>query len=246
MQVTVVVPAHNEEELVERCVASLRDAAGHPRLARTDVSIVVVADACCDLTAERAHAAGADVIEVVRNNVGGARAAGMRWALERARGVDRGAVWLASTDADSVVPRHWLASQLAWRNRGAEAVAGTVAVVDWSEQSLVARRRFADHQRALGLGDGHGHVHGANLALTADAYEAVGGMPERELSEDHALWDALHRAGRRVVKAGGLEVITSARREGRASGGFSDLLRHLGAPRRDPAVDGRRPGRARS
>src|SRR5450756_23890 len=53
---TVVVPAHDEQILIEDCVSSLLDsAAGKAR-------ILVVAHNCADLTAERAARAGADVL----------------------------------------------------------------------------------------------------------------------------------------------------------------------------------------
>ncbi len=43
--------------------------------------------------------------------------------------------WLATTDADSVVPAHWLMAQLRHTERGARMVAGTVAVQDWQNRS---------------------------------------------------------------------------------------------------------------
>jgi cellulose synthase/poly-beta-1,6-N-acetylglucosamine synthase-like glycosyltransferase len=55
----VVVPAHNEEAMIGRCVASLLASAAS--LARC--TIVVIADNCTDATAPRAREAGARVLE---------------------------------------------------------------------------------------------------------------------------------------------------------------------------------------
>ena len=67
----VVVPAHNEEELLPACLAALREAAG---VAGVPVRLLVVADACTDATAAVAAAGGAEVIRIRARNVGAARA----------------------------------------------------------------------------------------------------------------------------------------------------------------------------
>lgn len=66
--------------------------------------ILVVADACTDQTVDAARAGQAQVISISARNVGMARAAGMRKLLRRMAGTDPAAVWLATTDADSLVP----------------------------------------------------------------------------------------------------------------------------------------------
>ncbi|WP_432570282.1 glycosyltransferase [Kineococcus sp. SYSU DK005] len=53
---SVVVPAHDEGAVIERCLRALRAGDG-------DLEVVVVANACTDDTAERARAAGARVVE---------------------------------------------------------------------------------------------------------------------------------------------------------------------------------------
>jgi hypothetical protein len=52
-------------------------------------------------------------------------------------------------------------------------------------------------------------------------------MPAVALSEDVALVQALEAAGEPVYRAGDLPVVTSARRQGRADGGFAEYLREL-------------------
>ena len=226
-EIGVVVPAHDEERRIDACLASLRVAARHPALEGRRLRVVVVLDACSDRTGDRvARDRDVDIVEVDHRSVGPARSAGFDHLL-RAAGVADHRHWLATTDADSLVPADWLARQLEWRRRGADAVAGTVDVRDWSEQPASVRHHFERHQRSYGLGFDHPHVHGANLGLSAAAYRAAGGVPHIDRAEDHALWDAVGAAGLRRVSAPDLPVITSSRRDGRAAGGFSDLLRSL-------------------
>jgi len=224
--VGIVVPAHDEAPSIGLCLRAIRRAARHPALAGIRVDVVVVLDACSDDTAEaveRVHGVRVSTLEVDHRNVGQARRDGFAQLLDRLV-EPRRRTWLATTDADTVVPADWLARQLAWRAQGAHAVAGTVTVTDWADRGPLLRTRFGAHQAALGTAHGHGHVHGANLGFDAAAYEAVGGMPGLGLAEDHALWTAFGADDRPVVAAGDLAVATSARRDGRAPHGFSAFL----------------------
>jgi hypothetical protein len=169
--VGVVVPAHDEETLLPACLAALRDAANALRL---PVHVVVVADACTDQTAAVARAAGAGVIGIRARRVGAARAAGMRELLRLTSGADPAAVWLATTDADTLVPPDWLRRQLDYANAGWDVVLGTVTVTDWDGHPPHVPVAFAERY-AFGSGP-HPHVHGANLGIRASAYLAAGGF----------------------------------------------------------------------
>lgn len=223
--VAVVVPAHDEEALLPACLASVRLAlAGVPALDRV---ALVVLDDCTDGSAAQVAAAGVVPVVVRARNVGVARAAGMRVALSRLAGHRPEEVWLATTDADSVVRPDWLASQVAAAARGSDAVIGTVDVVDWTGHppTLPARywQGYGPHR------DDHPHVHGANLGVRASAYLAVGGFPAAAAHEDVLLVDALTAGGYRVTRSGAVPVVTSARPVGRAAAGFADHLRSLTA-----------------
>jgi len=221
--VGVVIPAHNEEDLLPSCLAAVRMAAR--MLPQTAVHVVVVADACTDRTVPRARQGGAVVVDVQARCVGAARRAGMSEVLSRTRHLDPGSVWLATTDADSLVPPEWLALHLRYAAAGWDAVAGTVAVTDWAEHPRGLPPLFQQHYRT---GPGvHPHVHGANLGFSASAYLAAGGFRPRRTAEDHALVDALAAAGRRILRTTEVSVLTSARRQARAPRGFSHLLSSL-------------------
>jgi hypothetical protein len=61
-----------------------------------------------------------------------ARAAGARELLRRTRRLDPASVWLATTDADTLVPASWLRQQAYYAGHGWDAVVGTIRVADWS------------------------------------------------------------------------------------------------------------------
>jgi Glycosyl transferase family 2 len=220
--VGVVVPAHNEGTLLPACLTALRQAA---RLVSVPVHMLVVADSCTDRTVAVARACGAPIIGIRARNVGAARAAGMTELLRLTAGPDPAAIWLATTDADTVVPRDWLQRQVAHADRGWDVVLGTVTVADWSEHPPHAPAAFAARYES---GDRpHPHVHGANIGIRASAYRAAGGFRPLRTAEDHALLAAVAEAGCSVLRAGDVTVETSGRRHARAPHGFSHLLRTL-------------------
>ena len=134
--------------------------------------------------------------------------------LERRAPPAPGRLWLATTDADSRVPPHWLSRQLELADDGADLVVGTVEVDDWSAHPPYVEQRW---RAGYDQRDGHGHVHGANVGARADAYLEVGGFPSLDRDEDVALVAAL--AHRRVVRTGTIPVLTSARLRSRAAAG---------------------------
>jgi glycosyltransferase involved in cell wall biosynthesis len=235
----VVIPAHNEEQMLPTCLRAVRRAAA---AVSVPVHVLVVADACSDRTTQVAQAAGAALLSVDVRNVGSARAAGVDGVLRQFAPVGTGAVWLGTTDADTLVPPEWLIRQLTYADAGWDVVLGTVRVAHWREHSARVPAIFAERyafRDAL-----HPHVHGANFGIRASAYLAAGGFRALRCGEDHALRDAAIAAGHRVLPAGDLEVMTSGRRQARAPGGFGDLLRSLGEnatgpPQAEPRADPR-------
>ena len=73
-----------------------------------------------------------EVLAVEIGSAGGARAAGVRAYLARH---DRAleSTWLASTDADTVVPETWIDHQLGLARLGVAGVAGIVAVDSFAD-----------------------------------------------------------------------------------------------------------------
>lgn len=213
--IAVLVPAHDEETLIGDCMVSIRRAAAAYERCGESVCVVVALDRCSDRTGEIARAHGAATVCLDAANVGRARAVAADHAIAL------GARWLATTDADTVVPTDWLTAQLA---SGADAYCGVVAVRDWGDYAPGVARTFDRLQQSH---DGHPHVHGANMGVRVDAYQRCGGFRPMRCNEDVALIDALLASGARVARRGDPRVYTSARRHARAAGGFSDYLKAL-------------------
>ena len=75
--------------------------------------------------------------------------------------------------------------------------------------------------------DGHRHIHGANLGVSADAYRRVGGFRPLASSEDVALVEALQNSGASIAWSAAPRVVTSARRNFRAPLGFGATLQRV-------------------
>lgn len=223
--VGVVVPAHNEQDLLPSCLAAVQRAAAELTIG---VHLVVVADACTDRTAALARDQGATVVEAGARNVGAARGAGVEQVLRRTRHLGAPSVWLATTDADTLVPRTWLTRQLRYARHGWEGVVGTVRVADWAGHPPAVPALY--NRRYRSWRGRHPHVHGANLGFSAAAYLAAGGFRPLPTAEDHALVNDLQAAEVRLLRTTRIAVVTSARTRARAPRGFSCLLTALATP----------------
>jgi glycosyltransferase involved in cell wall biosynthesis len=211
----IIVPAHNEELFLDDCIKSLIAAASHEDLGGEAVEILIMLDDCSDGSEHIARAHGVQTYACTHRNVGMTRAAGAQWML------DRGARWLAFTDADTVVPYAWLAEQIAF---AADAVCGIVKVDDWSEHTPQVQARYDALYRPV---DDHRHIHGANLGVSAAAYLRAGGFKALAAHEDVHLVQDLERVGARIVWTARNSVTTSARKHCRCKEGFGDYLNSL-------------------
>jgi len=226
----ILVPARNESALIGRCLSALH-AAKERAIAQTAVriEIIVVADACTDETADIARSVeGVKVIEIDAGAVGSARATGALVALDElcpadapSGGLLADEVWLANTDADSVVPPNWMIEQLALADRGVDLMLGTV--------TPDLRDLTPDHARAWHETRHHtparGHIYGANLGIRASHYLRAGGFAPLAEHEDVDLVARARAAGSDTFATDACEVMTSGRHHGRTPGGFARYLR---------------------
>jgi glycosyltransferase involved in cell wall biosynthesis len=209
----VLIPVHNEELLLDECLRAVLQAARHPDLAGEVVTVLLVLDSCTDASASIARQYPATVLEVAVRNVGLARAAGARVLLEQ------GARWIACTDGDSTVAEDWLVEQLAL---DADAVCGTITPGVWDKNiPECAQIRYQQHYQHR---EGHRHIHGANLGISAAAYVIAGGFPPLACHEDVHLIRQLELSGARIAWSCRPRVTTSTRLDARAEGGFGDYL----------------------
>ncbi|MEB0046814.1 MULTISPECIES: glycosyltransferase [unclassified Pseudomonas] len=212
----IVIPAHNEEALLDDCLRAALCAAQHEQLEGETVEVLVVLDSCTDRSSQIVNRYPVHSLTIDARNVGQARAAGARFLL------DRGARWISCSDADSRVASDWLVAQLAL---GADAVCGTVTVEAWHETfDESAQIRYHQSYQAR---EGHRHIHGANLGISAEAYQRAGGFEPLACDEDVQLVRQLERCGANIAWSHRPQVHTSARLDSRARGGFGDYLRGL-------------------
>ncbi|MCD2166161.1 glycosyltransferase [Comamonas koreensis] len=216
----ICIPAHNEEDLIDACLESVAMATLHPDLAGEEVKVVVVLDSCSDGSAAIARQWPFVTLAVNARNVGRARAAGARHLLQHQ------ARWLAFTDADTRVAPDWLAVQL---SLGADVVCGTVGVDSWDAHGADAKAARLRFESSYQDRDGHRHVHGANLGLSAQCYQQAGGFDAIECGEDQALVDRLAALGAQIAWSASPRVLTSGRPYSRVEHGFAGAIRQAPA-----------------
>lgn len=236
--VLVAVPARDEEDAIEACLASvvaaLQVALATGRVARARVA--VAAHRSRDATAERARhllrASGLEHLVVADESsttVGEVRTTLVRAALRTAPALASERSVLLSTDADTVVPADWVTGLLDVVERtGADLVAGFVALDGW-RPAPAAAAAYDEILRAGLTVEGHHHVWAANLAVSVTAFAAAGGFPPVVHGEERVLAARVAAAGGLVVGSLSPVVVTSARMPGRAAHGLGDLLRRLSA-----------------
>jgi hypothetical protein len=118
-RIAVLVPAHDEEALIARCVRSL-EAQVYPSYL---YDVIVVADNCTDATASLARSAGAEVL--VRDEPG-ARGKGraLRWAIDQLLDRPMPPDAVVVVDADAVAEPDFLSALVRPFESGAAAVQG--------------------------------------------------------------------------------------------------------------------------
>lgn len=254
LEVSVIVPVKDEAGNLERHLHALAvqtDAAGRPLDPRR-YEVILLANNCQDASAQvarefgRLHPALAlHVAEITlppaQAHVGRARQLLMDEAGRRLQGLGRPGTLIASTDADTQVGPTWIAALLAEIGRGADAVGGRVltdragrAALDRGtrmyylrdvtyKRLLTAYEHCFDPDPADEWPRHHQHQ-AANMAVTAEMYWRVGGLPPVRSSEDVALYRALRRVDARFRHSPAAWVVTSTRQIGRAQDGMADKL----------------------
>jgi GT2 family glycosyltransferase len=242
LKVSVVVPARDEEALIEACLDAL---ANQQSVAFEEYEVLLVLDRCADDTEVRARNVARKYpnfrlhfLEGPGLGSGHARSLGMEAACARLLGLGRPGGLICSTDADTVVAPDWLAAQLDGASRGAVAIGGRIELADdgtlpesimrWHKER--GRLRQEELTSAPGNAE-HWQFSGASLALTAAVYREVGGLEPRASLEDEHLEAVLRRRGIPIERLLSVRVTTSARLAGRAEQGLAhDLARAASQP----------------
>jgi glycosyltransferase involved in cell wall biosynthesis len=236
----VVVPVHNEEQLLGGSLDALGEAFADVRDRRLPLRLVLVFDSCRDASVDVARrwernlvkpeALSVSMITSDSRNVGAARRLGCDAVFDHWQDLSPEHVWIATTDADSRVPRAWLREQLEKHEAGTDVWAGRVAVQIEGEgrETLKRWQRVYDREAYP--------VHGASLGFNGASYLSAGGFLPLETGEDRALLRALVESGAATHFEPSLRVVTSARRRGHAPRGFAEAF-HLFDPVLDAIAD---------
>ena len=148
---------------------------------------------------------------------------------------------LLMTDADAVPSPDWIDANLVAIGHGADLVGGRV-VGNRREESLLGRAFVTRARRYMAYAElcdrleslidpiphdrwpRHRDHTGASLAVRADVYHQVGGLPPLPRREDLAFVARVKEAGFRLRHDPAVTVGVSARTQGRAQGGMADTL----------------------
>lgn len=191
--ISFIVPAHNEEAWIGRCVAAIREAMqsiGEP------YEVIVVDDASTDATASIALACGVRVIHVKHRQISATRNAGARQAA--------GDIFFF-VDADTLINAPVIQSAL--RECRAGAVGGGCVPRFEGRLPLWSKLLYPVLVAAVRLFRMPG---GACQFCTRAAFAAIGGYSEAHYAAEDAVFDsALKKIGRFVVLAE--PIVTSGR-----------------------------------
>ncbi len=219
MTLWVIVPAYNEEGRIADTLAAL--AAQTDR----DFRLLVVDNASSDRTAEvaRHFAATApmpvEVLTEPEKGVGSAVDTGFRYAIAQ------GATLLARTDADCLPHAGWVAAARGALSSGAGMVCGRITART-DEHGPLGRAFF---RVLVGIAAAFGRIRpanraggeylapyrmhaGNNMAIRADLYLRVGGMPRRPSPTDRTFLNRVRRHTTNIVHCGEMVVENSTRR----------------------------------
>jgi hypothetical protein len=253
--VVVAIPVKDEEARIVPCLASL---AGQVDVDLADLLVVLLLNNCRDGTAGKVREIAGELPFAVElrhvelpapyANAGWARRLGMEAAAETV--APDGLI--LTTDADTLVEADWVAANRREIEAGADAVAGYVMAdpvelmelppailergsLEWEYQQLAAEMVARVDPDPHDPWPRHNQNCGASAAITASTYRRIGGLPPRPVGEDRALFEMVRRVDGKIRHSLDVQVVTSARTDGRALGGLSDAIRLRGEP--DHACD---------
>lgn len=244
----VAVPARNEAERLPNLLKALDrqepwSALKLPLLVvlvinnTTDGSASIVRQVSDSLSNIALHVTEATFASNIAH-VGSAR----RLAMDTAMQLISGEGVILTTDADAIPANDWVLQNLRAISRGADIVGGQI-VGDPQEEAMLGagfQRRAQKYASYSALCDElaavvdpvphdpwprHQDHTGGSIAVRADVYGTVGGMPALPFREDIGFVNRVLRGGYRLVHPLDVSVTVSARTEGRAPGGMADCVK---------------------
>ena len=241
----IVVPTRNEAARIATCLDHCHIAI---QKSRATVRLVVLVNNTSDgsVGVAMAWATGRGVpLDLVEVELAASQAhagAARRLAFDIGRQCVGGNGVLMTTDADSRPGHDWVAANLEAVADGAALVCGRIALDVAEAAALPAgflaawavEETYAHASLELTTlldpdphnpWPHHGQISGASLAVTARAYDAVGGAPVVPFGEDRALAARIRAFDLPIRYCDAACVDTSCRLDGRAPGGMATTIR---------------------
>jgi len=199
MQVSVIVPARNEEKYIERCLRALRSQ-------RDPLEIIVVDGGSTDRTREIAEEY-ADVV-LVEDRPRGPGAARNLGALRASGNI------LAFVDADTVVSKEWSRAVIESIEGGAAGVTGPVFPLPEESSTLLDLLYAAAYEVMVRVTFllGTPHMLGLNVAYERESFLSAGMFPEGVKVSEDVLLSMRVASDRRLRFDVRMVAYTSARR----------------------------------
>lgn len=250
-QIVIAIPVRNEAERLPQLLRALAAAALQSAL---PVTVVVLANNCTDHSANilRSFAHPLLRLEVHEITLSDPNA-GLARRLAMDLAARTGALML-TTDGDAAPDPHWIAAAIHAATAGADLICGRIEADCRHVLATPSGRRVAEAETAYGklqheirhamdLLDGrqgssrpHYIESGASMAIRADCYRLIGGLPKVRSSEDRALVHHAEAQGLIVRYAEDMLATVSGRLHGRAEGGMAETLLYR-MQEEDPVAD---------
>ena len=184
-RISVVIPTYNEEKNIQRLLFKLN----HQTIPRENYEIIIVDGGSTDKTCDIAKKMGAKVIFQRHKGIGGARNDGFLIAK---------ADFVATTDADCIVPNQWLEIFLEdFQDPKVVAITGPDGPIEKNWKSKLVYFFF----RCLGQGFTLFHIYGtigANSAFRKSAFLKCGGYKPLPHNDDVELAFRIKKFGKIV------------------------------------------------
>ena len=173
MKVSVVIPAHNEEKHIGKCLESIVNQKVQPD------EIIVVDNNCTDKTPETAQKFGARIVKEEKQ--------GMIWARNTGFNAAKYEI-IARTDADSILPPDWITKiKEQFKDPNLGALSGPASYFSWPVFNEISKFVVFLVFKTMGLFFGQELLAGPNMILRKSFWEKVKDevcLSDRNVHED--------------------------------------------------------------